>query len=413
MIELSAADARRIALWRQGFIAPRTTPATAQRAGERTQTAMVRAMVDDLGAVQLDTISVLARSHELVAYARLGAVRRSAIEAAYWADATHFEYWSHAASILPMASWPLFAFRRREAVRRGVRWHQVSPRAVREVIARIADAGPVNTTHVGGAKKSGDWWDWSDAKIALEYLLDVGQVACVQRVGWRRMYDLSERVVPDHLRSATGWVDDEGVVGPSDDACLRGLVAAGAQVMGVGTSDDIADVHRLAKHQVRRFAAELGLHRASVPGWPDDTWVTAEALAWLESGARDRHRSTLLSPFDSLIWHRARVERLFGLTHRLEAYTPAPKRVHGYFAMPVLHQGRLVARVDPKREGATLVASRVTFETDARGRVPDSAVEGTARALREAASWVGSTAIRVDDAVTAGAAGRLRAAVAN
>ena len=413
MIELSAADARRIALWRQGFIAPEVTPATAQRAGERRQTGLVRTMVDALGAVQLDTISVLARSHELVAYSRLGAVRRSAIETAYWGDATHFEYWSHAASILPMASWPLFAFRRREFARRGVRWHHVSPQAVTEVIARIADDGPVNTSHVGGAKKSGYWWDWSDAKIALEYLLDVGRVACVQRVGWRRMYDLSERVVPAALREREGWVDDDGVVGPSDEDCLRGLVRAGASTLGVGTTADIADVHRLPKPVVDQFAEEVGLQRIRVAGWALPAWMTPEALAWLRSDARDRHRTTLLSPFDSLIWHRDRMERIFGMAHRLEAYTPAAQRVHGYFAMPVLHQGRLVARVDPKRERATLVARTVTLETDARGRVPGSAVDGTARALREAASWVGSTSIRVDTVVPESAATRLRAALAD
>ena len=411
MIELTAADARRVALWRQGFLAPEVTPAVAQRAGERRQTGLVRTMVDALGAVQLDTISVLARSHELVAYSRLGAVRRSAIEAAYWDDATHFEYWSHAASILPMASWPLFAFRRREFVRRGVRWHQVSQRAVTDVVARIADDGPVNTSHVGGAKKSGYWWDWSDAKIALEYLLDVGQVACVQRVGWRRMYDLAERVVPAALRQGEDWVDDDGVLGPSDEDCLRGLVRAGAAVLGVGTTADIADVHRLPKAVVDRFAEEAGLERVRVAGWSMPAWVTPEAMAWLGTDARDRHRTTLLSPFDSLIWHRDRMERIFGMTHRLEAYTPASQRVHGYFAMPVLHQGRLVARVDPKRERTSLVASRVTFETDPRGRVPGAAVEGTARALREAASWVGSTSIRIDAVVPAAAATRLRAAV--
>lgn len=411
MIELAADDARRVALWRQGFIQPAVTPAEAKRAGERKQAALVRSMVDGLGAVQLDTISVLARSHELIAYARLGAVRRSAIEAAYWSDATHFEYWSHAACILPMSSWPLFAFRRRDYVRRGQRWHGVPKASLRGVLDRIANEGPVNTTHMGGAKKSGYWWDWSESKIALEWLLDIGQIACVQRVGWRRMYDLADRVVPQTLRAQPGWVDDDGIVGPSDEECVRSLVGAGARVMGIGTTADIADVHRLPNSAVARHAEELGLQRVTIPGWPRDTWATTEALDWLATDGRDRHRSTLLSPFDSLIWHRERAERLFGLAHRLEAYTPAHKRVHGYFAMPVLHQGRLVARVDPKRDGATLVADRVTFETDARGRVPVAAVDGTARALREAASWVGSTAIVVRDVVPASHAAALRSAL--
>ena len=113
MIELSADDVRRVALWRQGLLSSATTASSAQRAGEHRQVDLVRTMVDGLGAVQLDTISVLARSHELIAYARLGSVRRSAIESAYWADSSHFEYWSHAACILPMRMWSTFAFWRR------------------------------------------------------------------------------------------------------------------------------------------------------------------------------------------------------------------------------------------------------------------------------------------------------------
>jgi uncharacterized protein YcaQ len=112
----------------------------------------------------------------------------------------------------------------------------------------------------------------------------------------------------------------------------------------------------------------------------------------------------LLSPFDSLVWHRGRTERLFGMVHRLEAYTPAAKRVHGYFAMPVLHKGELVARVDPRRDGKTLIASTVTFEADLAGRIPAEAMRGTAAALREAARWVGCSDIRLGTVVPSGAA---------
>lgn len=158
MIELALDEVRRIALWRQGLLAPAATPAAVARMKAAGQVAATRAMVDRLGAVQLDTISVLARSHELVAYARLGAVGRQAVEQAYWSDAACFEYWSHAASILPMRAWPLFAFRRREFVRKGQRWHRVEPQAIATVLERLAD-GPVTTAHVGGAKRGGPWWD--------------------------------------------------------------------------------------------------------------------------------------------------------------------------------------------------------------------------------------------------------------
>lgn len=404
MIELEASHARRVALWRQGLLA----------GGRQSGSAVsqVRSMVHDLGAVQLDTISVLARSHELVAYSRFGAIDRSDVEAAYWDDNAAFEYWSHAACILPMSSWPNFAFRRREYVRRGCTWKDApSTKALRAVRQRLASDGPLTVTQLGGARKSSDWWDWSESKNAVEWLLTIGEVVCTSRTGWRRVYDLAERAVPEPLRVHSGWIDDEGVVGPSDEQCLVALIRDAAHTIGVGTAGDIADVHRLPVSFVARHAEEAGLQRVTVRGWSGSAWATQQALDWIASAPRVRSRTTLLSPFDSLIWHRERVERLFGMTHRLEAYTPSHARVHGYFAMPVLHRGELVARVDPKREKSTLVAGRVTFVENARGNVPPAAVAGTATALWEAATWVGADAIRVDSVVPSALAAPLRAAL--
>lgn len=393
MIELSPTQARRVALWRQGLLGGEPTPAVATRAGQARQADLVSGMLDRLGAVQLDTISVLARSHELVAYARLGAVRRGAIESAYWSGDRAFEYWSHAACILPMAMWPMFAFRRRHYRDRGMRWHDVTKQDITKVRRLVTQEGPITTSDVGGAKNGGPWWDWSGAKIALEHLLDIGEVVVTRRVGWRRTYDLAERVVPPEL-----FHDDF-----SDDECIAALIAAGAATVGVGTAGDISDVHRLPKAAAARHAEEAGLVPVAVPGWPR-AWATKEALDWLGAAGRDRHRTTLLSPFDSLIWFRERTERIFGMEHRLEAYTPADRRVHGYFAMPVLHRGELVARVDPKREGATLVARTITMESTS-----PSAVSGTVTALREAAAWVGADGVTVDRVVPASAAKAIRA----
>ncbi len=392
MEELSADDARRVALWSAGLMSSEPSPAVATRASARRQVAIVRGMLDGLGAVQLDTISVLARSHELVAYARFGAVRRSSIEEAYWSGDHAFEYWSHAACILPLPSWPAFAFRRRHYRAKGERWHRVPHAELDRLRSVIRDAGPVTTGDVGGAKRGSEWWDWSDSKIGLEWLLDIGEVIVTRRVGWRRTYDLAERAVPAEL-----FHDDLG-----DEQCAALLVAAGARLMGVGTAGDIADVHRLPKAAVARHAQEAGLVPVRVPGWPA-AWATPDALAWLASAGRDRQRTTLLSPFDPLVWYRERAERIFGMRHRIEAYTPAHKRVHGYFAMPVLHRGRLVARVDPKREDGALIARRVTMESTSA-----DAIHGTARALREAATWVGAEQVQVGDVVPSGATSALR-----
>jgi uncharacterized protein YcaQ len=404
VIEVSADEARRAALWAQGLLGA-TTPARTEAAREQA----VSSMLEHLGAVQLDTISVLARSHELVAYARMGAIGRTAVESAYWNGDSAFEYWSHAACILPMSEWPWFAFRRRHYARKGQRWHGVPTTALKGIVKRLRSEGPLTTRDLGGAKKSGEWWDWSEAKIGIEWLLDIGEVVVSQRTGWRRIYDLPERVVPVDLREQRGWVDDDGIHGPSDAECLRRLVELGGHSVGVGTAADIADIHRLRSTDALAHIDDTDLIEVSVAGWSQRAWASPEALEWLGTGSRARSRTTLLSPFDSLIWNRDRMERIFDMPHRIEAYTPAPKRVHGYFAMPVLHGGRLVARVDPAREKGTLVAKRVTLETTRAGSPVKGAIEGTAKALREAAAWVGAESVRVDEIIPATAAKALRA----
>lgn len=373
---ISAPEARRIALRAQGLL------------GAPDRRAATRGVLRHLGAVQLDTISVLARSHELIPYARLGAVSRPAIEEAYWATppapAHSFEYWSHAACILPIEEWPHFAFRRR-GYRSRPQWnHELSPAAYDAVIAQLRSEGPQTATELGGAKNGGPWWDWSDAKIAVERALMYGEVVCTRRTGWRRVYDLAERAVPKEL-----FHDDL-----DDLECTRRLIRQAAAALGVGTRSDLADYHRLRAEQFDAVIDGCGLVPVTVEGWTKPAWADPKAL---ETVPRGRHRTTLLSPFDSLIWERARTERVFGFTHRLEAYVPKPKRVYGYFAMPVLAGGHLVGRVDPAREGRTLVARQASLGGDQPGGVPaKKAVGPTAEALAEAATWVGCTEIRVE-----------------
>ncbi|MFD1831864.1 winged helix-turn-helix domain-containing protein [Streptomyces desertarenae] len=369
MLSISADEARRIALRSQGLLG-----AVDRRAG-------VRGVLRRLGAVQLDTISVLARSHELVPYARLGAVGRGAVEAAYWTGGHAFEYWSHAACILPVEEWPHFAFRRRAYRARGHRWHRLedSERSCAAVRGKLRAEGPLTATELGGAKNGGEWYDWSETKIAVEWLLDTGEVVCTRRRGWKRVYDLADRAIPGELLH-----DDL-----TDHECLRRLVAQAGAAMGVATRADLADYHRIRNEQVDAVVAETGLVPVEVEGWGRPAWADPAALEAESAAGRERCRTTLLSPFDSLVWDRPRTERIFGFTHRLEAYVPRAKRVHGYFAMPLLSGGRLLGRVDPAREGRTLVARQVSMA----GR---GAVAPMARALREAAGWVGCDAVRVE-----------------
>ncbi|HLZ36348.1 MAG TPA: crosslink repair DNA glycosylase YcaQ family protein [Mycobacteriales bacterium] len=372
MLELSATEARRVALRAQGLL------------GAREAGGGVPAMLHRLGAVQLDTIAVLARSHELVAYARLGPVGRAAVEAAYW-NGGGFEYWAHAACVLPVKTWPWFAFRRREWRARGRRWHPVSPQVCDEVLARLLAEGPLTATELGGAKAGGPWWDWSQVKVAVEWLWDIGEVAVVQRRGWRRVHDLPERALPSSVLPSSVLAP-----APSDEECLTHLVERAGRALGVATRADLAEYFRLRGDQVDAGLPGCRLVPVRVAGWREAAWADPDALA--AAGARGRHRTTLLSPFDSLIWDRRRTARLFGFRHRLEAYLPPGKREHGYFVTPVLAGGRLVGRVDPVRRGRTLVARRVSVDTA-------SAVAPTAAALTEAASWVGCEGVLVERVV--------------
>jgi uncharacterized protein len=365
--QLSIDEARRVALHAQGLRGGRV------KGG-------VGGMLRLLGAVQLDTISVLARSHELVAYARLGPVGRERVERAYWGSGSStFEYWSHAACVLPLEEWPAFAIKRRIRRAKGKRWHvlQDQDKTCAEVVARLRDEGPLTANQLGGAKKGGPWWDWSETKIAAEWLLDVGTLVCRQRRGFQRVYDLAERAIPSALRELD-WSDEE---------CAARLVSSAAAALGVATVADLAAYRGLPQHIVRAALTDAGTPAVRVEGWRSDAYLAPGALDVL--GTRARRRSLLLSPFDSLIWFRDRLQRLFGVRHRLEAYTPSAKRRYGYFAMPVLGGTRIVGLVDPARRDGSLVAKQVTvLERDG--------IDHIAAALREAAAWVGATDVDVE-----------------
>lgn len=381
-LELTPDEVRRMQLRAQGLLG-----AAGRRGG-------VHGVLRRLGAVQLDTISVLARSHELVPYARLGAIGRDTVERALWAPPSAeahrtFEYWAHAACVLPIEEWPYFGFRRRAFLRRGHRWHRLPAedlrRACDQILARLRSEGPLTTKELGGAKAGADWWEWSETKIAIEWLLDIGEVVCARRIGWRRVYDLPERVVPPAL------LDHE----PDDDECLVLLVRQAARALGVATRADLADYYRVRADQVDTAVEGAGLVPVTVASTRGVAWADPEALA---EPVRGRHATTLLSPFDSLVWDRKRTSRVFGFDHRLEAYVPKAKRVHGYFVMPLLAGGRLIGRVDPAREGGTLIARRVGFEPSAVATAAKAEASVTAlrTALWQAARWVGCNDVRVE-----------------
>ena len=260
---LSIEEARRIALLAQGLRGPRAGAGGG-----------VPGMLRRLGAVQLDTIAVLARSHELVAYARRGAIGRARVERAYWGpNSATFEYWSHAACVLPIEDWPAYGFKRRARRAKGKRWHVLQERdkTCGEVVARLRGEGPLTANELGGAKKGGPWWDWSETKIAAEWLLDIGEIVCRERRGFQRVYDLAERAVPADLLGSD-W---------TDEACAVHLVTAAGRSLGVATEADLAVYHGLPRPLVRRALRSTDLVEVAVEGWTARAYVDPAALALL------------------------------------------------------------------------------------------------------------------------------------
>jgi hypothetical protein len=275
--------------------------------------------------------------------------------------------------VLPLELWPWFAWRRRKFQRR---YAERTPEQA-EVLRRLRDLGAMTSTDLGGARVTPGWWEWSPLKTAVEQLLARGEVVCVERRGFRRVYRLAEQAIP-----TVALADD-----PDDATCHTALVQLAAARLGVATADDLAGYFSLPVAAIRKAAEAAGLTPVAVEGWSRAAWADP-ALVGGACG-RVEHRPVLLSPFDSLIWHRPRTERLFGFRHRLEAYTPAAKREHGYFVMPLLAGSRLAGRVDPKREGNVLRVRRLTVET--------RAIPAVATALADAALWVGCDQVTIDD----------------
>jgi uncharacterized protein YcaQ len=393
---LSLDQARRVALAAQGL----ATPARATRAGPAT----LRATLERLGANQIDSINVVARSHELVLQARAGAHDRAAFDRVVYRRRAGFEYWGHAASFLPMAHYRLCLPRMRrlaEATRGwwvGVRrrhQHLYGP-----VLDRIRAEGPLAASAFRDpdGPRRGSWWDWAPAKHVLEDLFDQGTLLVHDRVNFERRYDLAERVLP------AGTDTSE----PTPAEAARELTLLAARHLGVGTAADLADYYRLPSAQVRVALAELAadglLQEVTVEGWARPAYL----LPGTRMPRRLSHPPALLSPFDSLIWSRERTERLFGFRYRLEVYVPAPRRVHGYYTMPVLAGGRLVARVDPKhdRQAGRLLLRGLHLEP---GADPVEAVAAVAAAAGRLADHLGAGRVEAGDAMPASLARALRA----
>lgn len=376
-------QARRVALRAQGLDRERAgTPVTARR---------FVTTVERLGLLQIDSVNVLARAHLVPAFSRLGPYDTALLDrATSHAPRRFVETWAHEASFVPVATYPLLAWRRRawrDRLWAGdggfVHTHAAE---LDEVRALVRDAGPVTAREVHAVfadrhpRAGRGWWDWTVAKEALERLFLVGEVASAGRTAsFERRYDLVERVLPGHVLAA----------GEPDDAdAVRQLIALGAAAHGIGTARCFADYFRVRGPQAGQAVAELveegALLPARVRGWHRDVFVHRDAL--VPRRARGR---ALLSPFDPLVFERRRLEELFGTRYRIEIYTPAARRVHGYYVLPFLLGEQIAARVDLKadRKQGLLVVQAVHRESHAPG--PGLVAAELADELRLMAGWLG------------------------
>lgn len=384
--QLSLAAARRIALAAQGF---------AKERPPRIDRRQVGRVVDALGLLQIDSVNVLARAHYLPLFSRLGPYSPEFLERAAWGRRSErrlFEYWGHEASLLPLAQQPLLRWRM-ERARRGEGIYRRLALLARErpdfidaVLREVAERGPLSASELGeGSRGRSAWWGWSEGKRALEYLFWSGAVTTATRRNFERVYDLPERVLPAAVIAAPT---------PSEPEAIRQLLVIAARSLGIAAAGDLRDYFRLdpadTYPRLAELVAEGALVQVAVEGWKQPAYLDPEARRPRRVEAR-----ALISPFDPLVWERVRTERLFDFRYRIEIYTPAHKREHGYYVLPFLLGERLVARVDLKADRADRTL-RVRA-AHAEGGVDQVEVAGALAAeLETMASWLGLEQLRVD-----------------
>lgn len=406
-ITLSLPEARRLAVAAQAF-GPRPAKPT---------TAHLRRLAGQLHAFQIDSVNVLVRAHYVPAFARLGSYPMDALDSLAYDRRELFEYWGHAACLMPVSLYPLLRYRmdkHREQTQAYMRSRRGAYMA--QVYAEVAERGPIAAAELSKpGKRSGSWWGWGKGKAALEHLYHAGLIAIAGRRGFERLYDIAERVIPPAARDAPA---------PPREEAMKQLICLGAKACGVGTRRDIAGYFEVdgwydrlpvawwwdrsgwrtgrAKPIAERLVAELveegRLLQARVENWKDQAYVHPDVRFPRTIDVRG-----LLTPFDSLVWAhgqgvedgvRGRVHRLFGMKYTLEIYVPPRKRVYGYYVLPFLHGDTLVARCDLKadRQRKVLMVQSAFLEPgqDARRVVPDLTDE-----LRQMRAWLGLDRIEV------------------
>ena len=396
---LSRRQARRIALAAQGFARPRPAAPAARQ---------LRAVVDRLHLLQIDSVSVLVRSHYLPLFSRLGPYERAALDTLAWPAKGHrrfFETWAHEASLMPVEYEPLLRWRKARARNHEGIWGGPSrlarerPELVADLLERVRRDGPLSASevakprertpgHATAGRPQKQMWDWSDEKRALEWLFVTGQLYVAgRRSSFERLYDVPERVLPPAILDAPT---------PPEPVAQAQLLIHAAEALGVATLGDLADYFRMKTPVARPVLAELvaagELRETAVEGWKQPAYVRPEVIVPRRIEAR-----ALLTPFDPVVWERSRAQRLFDFDYRIEIYTPAVKRVYGYYVLPLLLGETLVGRVDLKADRARGVPTlHVKGAFGEPGSDPAGVAAALAAELTELARWLGLADIAVD-----------------
>ncbi|MFC5991068.1 winged helix-turn-helix domain-containing protein [Limoniibacter endophyticus] len=386
MVEtITQTQARRIVLGAQGFTAgaPRTEPKKAH----------LMKVIDRLGLLQIDSVSVSVRAHYMPVFSRLGAYDQSMLDrAAAKAPRPIFEYWGHEASYLPVELQPLFRWRMEDAARGVGTWKGIARFAceqsafIERIFSEIAKRGPLSPSDFE-EKGQGGWWGWSDVKRAMEVLFWSGLITSAGRKGsMERLYDLPERVLPAAIIAAPT---------PAREDAQRALIARSAKSLGVASAQDLRDYYRLPvagfAERLRELVDAKEIQEIYVKGWKGIFFLHRDA-----SVPRRVEANTLLSPFDPLIFYRPRTERFFDFHYRIEIYTPAHKREYGYYVMPFLMDDRLAARVDLKADRKRRVLH--VLSAFAEENAGEECAPRLLAALWKLARWQGLEAMEIADA---------------
>ncbi len=387
-MRFSRAAARALLLATQGLSSPPDRPAAKGNVLEA---------VRRMGVLQIDSIAVVARSPYLVLWSRLGPYEPRWLDELL-AEGALFEYWSHAASLIPIEDYALyrrFMLNGREKTRA---WMSAHPQEIGRVRRRVREGGPVRSAEFERADgRGGGWWEWKPEKRALEHLFAAGELMISRRdPNFHRVYDLRERVLE---RALPGWEDAHA---PPYGEVLQNLALKAVRALGVAVARWVPDYFRTPKRGIAALLDELAnkgdLLRTRIEGWEEPAYVHPDNAKLVEAAVSGELRpslTTLLSPFDPVVWDRTRAAELFGFEYRIEVYTPAARRRYGYYSLPILHRGALVGRLDAKAHRKEGLFEVRALHLEPGAPATEELLSGLGGALRGCADWHGTPEVLV------------------